>query len=203
MDWAATFTRIQHFAEDGLASLRQALPEPHALIPALPAGWDWTVVAAIAAGVLLLLLVIADVLTGGRFRFRGEFDPRPVLTPNEKEFYGRLYRALPDYIIWAQVSMSALIEPAVSRADPQFMMRRNRVAQKYVDFVVVNRSTLDPVAIIELDDITHDPAKDAKRDEMLEGAGYVVLRWHSRRKPSTRVIAKAVARAAREAQNAS
>ena len=45
------------------------------------------------------------------------------------------------------------------------------------------------VAIVELDDRTHSNDKDGKRDAMLEQAGYKVVRWQSKKKPSTQEIA--------------
>ena len=47
-------------------------------------------------------------------------------------------------------------------------------------------------AIVELDDITHDIEKDRLRDEMLEGAFYNTVRWHSRKKPSKAEIHKTI-----------
>lgn len=168
-----------------------------------------------AIALVIIVLVLAD-LTGGRgwpafwralwpwpwrARLRGEYVARSVLTANEAEFYHRLSEALPHHLIFAQVAMSALLEPAVVRAHPDFLRRRNAVAQKYCDYAVVDPTTLIPVAIVELDDVTHDPVKDARRDAMLEGAGYVVLRWESQQKPTAAMIAKAVRRAARAARN--
>jgi very-short-patch-repair endonuclease len=40
------------------------------------------------------------------------------------------------------------------------------------------------VAIIELDDRTHSPERDKERDALLETAGYRVLRFQSKQKPS-------------------
>ncbi len=67
-----------------------------------------------------------------------------------------------------------------------------RFAQKIIDFVICDRSTLEPVAIVELDDRTHRVHKDVARDEMSTEAGYRVLRWDSRSKPSPAQIAAAV-----------
>lgn len=55
--------------------------------------------------------------------------------------------------------------------------------QKIVDFVAQNRDDGSVVAIIELDDRTHDADKDAKRDATLGSAGYRIVRWSSKTKP--------------------
>lgn len=125
----------------------------------------------------------------------GSFKARPILTPNEQEFYGRLVRALPGHAVLCQVSMSALIEPDTD--DPgDYQRRRLTFSQKYVDFVIVDatpgRDPMRVVAIVELDDITHDAQKDAQRDAMLNSAGYTVLRWQSRRKPDIHAIRRSI-----------
>jgi hypothetical protein len=121
-----------------------------------------------------------------------DFVPKQLLTDNEMEFYGRLLDALPRDALFIQVAMSALMEPRVPEGHPDFWQVRNKFAQKFVDFVVCDPSTLDVIAIIELDDRTHDAQKDADRDAMLASAGYTVLRWQSTHKPSPAEIAAAV-----------
>jgi hypothetical protein len=109
---------------------------------------------------------------------------KPLLTENEKEFYGRLLDAFPDCHVLPQVGMGALIQSEGGRA-------RHRFAQKIVDFVVCN-TDLDVIALIELDDRTHSEEKDYWRDKMTGAAGYVTYRFESRNKPSPREIRRAV-----------
>lgn len=120
---------------------------------------------------------------------------RSVLTPNEQEFFGRLKRALPDYDVLAQVSMGALLTTTVSKDHPEFWKLRKRFAQKISDFVVMRKGATGPeavVAVVELDDRTHDKHKDAKRDEMLASAGIRTLRFESRAKPSEAEIRRQI-----------
>lgn len=149
--------------------------------------------AGIAGSILLLLLILALWLWLGRAREPEQiYQAKQILTDNETEFYGRLLSALPDYTILSQVAMSALIEPV--KCDPkEFMGRRAKFSQKYVDFVICEPENLRVICIVELDDITHDEEKDAARDAMLNDAGYIVVRWHSRRKPDIHVIAETIA----------
>jgi very-short-patch-repair endonuclease len=73
--------------------------------------------------------------------------------------------------------MSALLDPAVPRSDGKAYYRlRGMFAQKIVDFVAQRRTDGQIVAVIELDDRTQDAEKDAKRDEMLNSAGYRAIR---------------------------
>jgi very-short-patch-repair endonuclease len=99
-----------------------------------------------------------------------------ILTDNETEFYYRLQRALPHYHVLTQVSFAAFLTSAQAH--------RGFYSQKIADFVVCEPQTMKVLAIVELDDRTHNAAKDAKRDKMLSSAGYRTIRFHSKRKPS-------------------
>lgn len=124
-------------------------------------------------------------VTGPAFQRKG------LLTPNEVEFFGRLRTALPDYIVLAQVSMGALLKPAVASGHKDFWATRNKIGSKIVDFVVCSES-LDVVALIELDDAKHDLAKDRQRDDFTSSAGYWTVRWDSSERPDVNEIRKTV-----------
>lgn len=161
------------------------------MIPGDLLGWS-------LAGVLLAMACIVGIplLFGAGRRTPGLYQSRRILTPNETEFYNRMIEALPGYVVHTQIAMSALIEPRIDRWEDgsEYMRRRAKFSQKYVDFVICRPGKLDVVAIVELDDITHEDEKDAERDEMLQGAFYNVVRWHSRRKPSKDEIYKTIRR---------
>lgn len=145
-----------------------------------------TLVVVAGAGAVALALLKAKLAGGGG---EAKFKPKPLLTPNEMEFLGRLEAAAPELRIFAQVAMGALMEPAVPRADRKAYYRlRGMFSQKIVDFVAQRRSDGEIVAVIELDDRTHDADKDARRDEMLKSAGYRIVRWNSRTKPDAAAI---------------
>lgn len=199
-------------ADFSLHCTLQKKPSPHAAdVPESPTlQGDWidqmlatipvpsystTTVLSVLVGIAALVAawLIWSELTDAwaRRRPRGPYKAKSILTPNEIEFFNRLVSALPGYVVLSQVAMSALIEPRTQ--DPkEYMRRRVKFAQKYVDFVVCEPGDLRVIAIVELDDITHDAAKDALRDEMVEGAGYTVVRWHSRRKPNRADIARTI-----------
>lgn len=118
------------------------------------------------------------------------YKAKPILTPNELEFLGRLEAAVPELRICPQVSMGALLEPAISKKEngKKWLATRGTFKQKMIDFVAMDRKTGAVIAIIELDDKTHDADKDAKRDAMLHSAGYKTVRWNSKNKPDTATI---------------
>jgi hypothetical protein len=152
-------------------------------------------IAGVAAVLLGHLAVLAVLV---RFRPKKPRRPlvrlRPLMTPNEREFFARLRRALPDYEVLAQVSMGALLDVNVPEGYPTLWHLRRQFAMKIIDYVVCRRDSMQLVAIVELDDRTHDGKRqqDAARDALLASAGIPTLRWDSRRKPSQREIAERV-----------
>ena len=80
--------------------------------------------------------------------------------------------ALPEYAILAQISFGALLNAKTRAA-------RNRFDRKIADFAICNKKTAEVLALIELDDSSHrgKEAQDAARDDMLNRAGYTVLRY--------------------------
>jgi hypothetical protein len=111
---------------------------------------------------------------------------REMMSENEKEFFARLKRALPDFEVVPQVAMSALLDVSLPEMHPQYWAMRKAFSQKTVDYVVLRKNTMKVITVVELDDRTHDVKqdKDAERDAMLAKAGIKTIRWDSRAKPS-------------------
>ena len=98
----------------------------------------------------------------------GVFRTRELMTANEMEFYGRLRAALPEHQIFPQIAMSALIDPVASgkAGYADFL----RVAQKRIDYGVFTPD-FELVAIIELEDRSHNRQKDEIRDALVASMG--------------------------------
>jgi very-short-patch-repair endonuclease len=114
---------------------------------------------------------------------------RPVLTEREQVLFHRLRKALPEYIVLAQVQLSQVITVKSRVESRQAWL--NKIAQKSVDFVVCSHD-LSVVAVIELDDGSHDTQAQAKRDrdkdKALKHAGVRIVR--TREIPSVESIRK-------------
>lgn len=134
--------------------------------------------AAIVVVLLVLWIAWRSRHREPPFRVR----PRPLMTDNEIEFHERLCAAVPEFQVLAQVSMGALIEPDVPGGSGNWLSIRARFAQKVVDFVVIDDERR-VLALVELDDATHDRRRDAERDAITALAGYTTLRYESRDKP--------------------
>lgn len=144
-----------------------------------------------AAGLAWTLLVWAP-LHGRRLRdvvFAG-LEAKAPMTPNEVEFFGRLRQALPQYTVLAQVPLSALMKTTLPESHPDFWQSFDRFSRKVADFVVLDSKRMTTLAVIELDDRTHDAKrdKDRARDALLLSAGIRTIRWDSRAKPSATTI---------------
>lgn len=123
---------------------------------------------------------------------------RAVMTPNEREFFARLKGALPEFEVIPQVAMSALLDVSLPEMHPKYWAMRKEFSQKTVDYVVCRKGAMEVVAVVELDDRTHDAKqdKDAARDAMLANAGIRTIRWDSRAKPTPAEIHARVAQLA-------
>jgi hypothetical protein len=133
----------------------------------------------------LIVLAVALILVFSYARSRqhlGRYRARSLLTDNELEFLYRITKAIPGYLVFPQVSLQALIEPA-SRNSKTANADRMRVAQQRVDYVVCDPAGA-VIVVIELDDRTHERKKDATRDKRLKQAGITTLRYQSKTKPT-------------------
>lgn len=149
--------------------------------------------------VVIAFVVVAKaklMASGGGSASAGKYKRRTLMTENENEFFGRLVNALPDFYIFPQVAMSAILE-ASSGDKKQVHVDRLRIAQQRIDYVVCNASC-EIIAVVELDDKTHSTAKDLTRDERLQQAGIRTIRFQSRNKPSVDAIRASIVAVAQD-----
>jgi very-short-patch-repair endonuclease len=141
------------------------------------------------AAVLFFLVFIIWLLRPGPDLWLSQIRRKPLLTPNETEFFHRLQRALPAYHVFPQVPSAALLTVDRELSGKARWSIRNRFDRKIADFVVCERLSLKVIAIIELDDRTHDAKADRQRDAITKAAGYQTFRFQSKQKPSEAEIA--------------
>lgn len=140
---------------------------------------------------VILVIALAMVVMALPMSRYAQYKAIPIMTENEKEFFFRLQRALPEYLVFPQVAMSALIEPKVARKSKQWHAAFNKIARKRVDYCIYDKS-LKLITLIELDDRMHKRSQDKERDLNTGDAGIPTLRFQSKRKPDEAFIRKAV-----------
>ena len=140
----------------------------------------------LAVALLLIFSAFRPSQSGLRFRMK------PVLTENETEFFGRLLDALPNYHVFPQVAFRAILAPCSPSRSQNYLKEFNSIGSKHCDFLVCEKGSLKVVAIVELDDRTHDRKKDMARDNITRSAGYNTIRFHSKNKPSLTEIKQAI-----------
>jgi len=141
---------------------------------------EWLIVLL---AVLLVLAVVGAIALQKLKRSASSDEPWPFfskkpLSDPEQVLYHRLVKALPECIVLAQVPLSRLL--GVTKGANRVAWH-NRISQKSVDFVVCLKD-LTVVAVVELDDATHDRAvrktADATKNKALASAGVNIVRWN-------------------------
>jgi hypothetical protein len=130
------------------------------------------------------LLAVAFLFSRTRKPWLSHIQKKPLLTPNETEFFCRLQRALPAYQVFPQVSFAAFITDDGRLSSNARWSVRAKFDRKISDFVVCDRNTLIVVALVELDDRTHTASADRQRDAITKAAGYQTIRFQSKQKPT-------------------
>jgi hypothetical protein len=94
---------------------------------------------------------------------RGRF-----LSQNEKEFLRKLDRVVgARYRVFVQVRLADLVGVEAGNRKARWKAL-SQVFGKSVDFVICNRTTLDPVMVIEVDDRSHEAADRRRRDALVD-----------------------------------
>ena len=150
---------------------------------------EWFASLFILALILLLPMVFALLLKGGREGgTHWPYYARKLLSSPEQVLYHRLVKALPEYEIFAQVQLSRIL--GIKKGAPNRTWL-NRIDRLSADFVICRKDS-SVIAVVELDDASHDrPARkvtDAKKDQALGAARIPVIRWRARDLPDISTI---------------
>ena len=137
----------------------------------------------IALSIVLAFFIISALLLPRRHKSDSLFNPsglyrrKYLLTINEKQQYFKL-REITDrlgLLLFAKVRLIDIIEPK----NPRDVSLVNRIIRKHCDFVILQPSG-STVAVVELDDNSHntDSAKhrDELKDKILADASVPLLR---------------------------
>ncbi len=119
---------------------------------------------------------------------------KPLLSQPEQVLFHRLVKALSEHIVMSQVQVSRVL--GVNKGF-NFREWNNRIDRLSYDFVICASDT-SVLAVIELDDATHEgrarAATDAKKDKATADGGLRMIRWHVRSLPDQATIGAEFAR---------
>lgn len=107
------------------------------------------------------------------------------LSPAELSFYHILKQALStDYEIFGKVRIADVIQPEKNLNQRSYRIALNKVAQKHFDYVICDPKTLSIIAVVELDDKSHDNEKTIRRDDFVneacKSAGIKLIRFKAK-----------------------
>lgn len=95
----------------------------------------------------------------------------PLFTVAERSFYGVLTLACADKaIVFGKVRIADILEPEAKLNKSQWQTAFNKISRKHFDYVVCEPKDLSILAVIELDDQSHNSKKQKERDALVEGA---------------------------------
>lgn len=141
--------------------------------------------------ILILVLALALLLALARAPVT-QVVAKPLLTAREREALLELERTFPQFRIYPQVAMGALVQVKKGLSRSAGAAMRNRFDRKIVDFVLEDRNTGEVFALVELDDRTHDAAEDRRRDFLTLAAGYRTFRLPPGRKIEVQALRAAL-----------
>lgn len=91
----------------------------------------------------------------------------PLFTEAEKKFFAVLAVAVPSScLVFGQVRLANLV--AVSKEATDFWKSFAPIGMKCVDFVIVEKESLTPLLVVELDDRSHLLLDRQRRDEFVD-----------------------------------
>jgi hypothetical protein len=150
-------------------------------------------ITPIIVGILVVaVLALATRLLGRRVQVRSGNDGVSTyeavlefLSPAERSFFGVLQQAVAsEYQIFAKVRLADIVRPARNPSRSGWQTAFNRITGKHVDFVLCEPGSLRVLAVIELDDRTHERFERGVRDNLVDSAlanaGIPVLRVAAR-----------------------
>ncbi len=126
---------------------------------------EWIIVLII---VLVVILTLLKRSAGKGYNYR---QSGKLFTAAERSFLGVIDQAISDkYRVFGKVRVADIITPAKGMSRKNWQIAFNKIAAKHFDYVLCSKDKLEVIAVIELDDKSHNSKKAIKRDSLLETA---------------------------------
>ena len=152
---------------------------------------EWIVVLFVVA------VVIAVLFVKGRnqysYRIKG-----PLFSPAERSFLGVIDAAVSDtYRVFGKVRVADVLSPQKGMSRKHWQIAFNKISAKHFDYVLCCKDTLKIIAVIELDDKSHNKAASKNRDKLLkeacESASLTLVRFPAKASYSIAEVRQSVA----------
>lgn len=118
--------------------------------------------------IIFLFLFLAGI-TGEKvygYQLIGE-----LFTPAERSFLGVLDAAVSEnYRVFAKVRVADILSPKKGMNRKNWQIAFNKISAKHFDYVLCCKESLKVMAVIELDDKSHNKRSTRVRDELIQGA---------------------------------
>ena len=145
--------------------------------------------------VILVLLVIVILILIVSLRNKGyNYQQREALfTPAERSFLLSLDKAIStEYRVFGKVRIADILKPSSTKSRKKWHIAFNKISSKHFDYVLCNKDTLKVVAVIELDDKSHQTKKVMQRDIFVEAAcksaKLILIRFPAKSRYSAKAI---------------
>lgn len=153
------------------------------------------------SGCLFLLFLLSIMLLNNqKKRRKNPFDGkqklpyfrRQLMTPVEQSAYQTLIHALPEYCVFPQVQASRVLDTPRNKDNYYWF---NFISRLSYDFVIC-RPDSTPIAIIEIDDSSHQlntrQSTDNRKNKATQAAGIAVIRYPANKLPQTAEIKRLI-----------
>jgi len=122
--------------------------------------------------VLVLVVIIAVLLAFFSKSSQVKYLKRGALfSPAERSFLGVLEKALEsEYRILGKVRIADVLTPERGHSRKKWQIAFNKISAKHFDFVLCHVNTLEVIAVVELDDKSHNRQKAKARDQIVQSA---------------------------------
>ncbi len=123
---------------------------------------------------LALVLVVIIVVFSAFFSTMGQakyLKRGALFSPAERSFLGVLEKALEsEYRILGKVRIADVLTPERGLSQKKWQIAFNKISAKHFDFVLCHENTLEVIAVVELDDKSHNRQKARARDQIVQHA---------------------------------
>lgn len=120
----------------------------------------------------------------GTIIIQNAYEKAYLLTKREWKFYKEIKPITDKYNlhILAKIRLNDLVNVKKDLDKSEYIKHLNKIQKKHIDFALCNPNNLEIIALVELDDDTHEKEDRKQRDEFIneicKSVGYVLIRTY-------------------------